>query len=226
MKKTFAIIPVSRFTYAKTRLSPTLTALERENLLKSMLKDVIGVLKQKVCEVVVISSDEDVLEYVEGMGVVSLKEQGNTDLNGALMQAVAWCSKRSNQVLIVPSDVPLIRVEHVNKIIKMGETADLVIAPAKGGGTNALLCPVNGMEMKFGEYSFFEHLKEAESHNWPYAVFDSFYMSLDVNTAEDLGEIMLHGTDTETRNFLKLSGLEVLANHGTERLQIRRSTEK
>jgi 2-phospho-L-lactate guanylyltransferase len=82
------------------------------------------------------------------------------------------------------------------------------------------------MEMKFGECSFFEHLKEAESHNWPYAVFDSFYMSLDVNTAEDLGEIMLHGTDTETRNFLKLSGLEVLANHGRERLQIRRSTEK
>ena len=47
MKKTTAIIPVSRFTHAKTRLSPTLTPLERENLLKSMLKDVIGVLKQK-----------------------------------------------------------------------------------------------------------------------------------------------------------------------------------
>ena len=226
MKKTIAIIPVSRFAHAKTRLSPTLTPLERENLLKSMLIDVIGVLKQKVSDVVVISSDEDVLEFVGNIGVVTLKEKGTTDLNGALMQAVKWCSKLADQVFIVPSDVPLMKVEHVDKIIKMGETADVVIAPAKGGGTNALLCPVNGMEMKFGECSFFEHLKEAESHNWPYAVFDSFYMSLDVNTAEDLGEIMLHGTDTETRNFLKLSGLEVLANHGRERLQIRRSTEK
>ncbi len=79
MKKTTAIIPVSRFTHAKTRLSPTLSALERENLLKSMLKDVIGVLKQVLNEVVVISSDEDVLNYVEDMGVVSLKEYGNTD---------------------------------------------------------------------------------------------------------------------------------------------------
>ena len=226
MKKTIAIIPVSRFAHAKTRLSPTLTPLERENLLKSMLIDVIGVLKQKVSDVVVISSDEDVLEFVDNIGVVTLKEKGTTDLNGALMQAVNWCSKLVDQVLIVPSDVPLMKVEHVDKIIKMGETADVVIAPAKGGGTNALLCPVNGMEMKFGECSFFEHLKEAESHKWPYAVFDSFYMSLDVNTAEDLGEIMLHGTDTETRNFLKTSGLEVLANHGRERLQIRRSTEK
>ena len=159
MKKTIAIIPVSRFTNAKTRLSPTLTPLERENLLKSMLKDVIGVLKQKVSEVVVISSDEEVLKYVDDMGVVSLKEEGTTDLNGALLQAIKWCTKLSDQVLIVPSDVPLMKVEHVDKIIKMGETADIVIAPAKGGGTNALLCPVIDMDMKFGECSFFEHLR-------------------------------------------------------------------
>ena len=222
MKKTIAIIPVSRFTHAKTRLSPTLTALERENLLKSMLKDVIGVLKGKVSEVVVISSDEDVLNYVKGMGVVSLIEKGSTDLNGALTQAVSWCSDHSDQVLIVPSDVPLMKVEHVDSLIRMGETADIVIAPAKGGGTNALLCPVNGMEMKFGECSFFEHINVAESKNWQYAVYDSFYMSLDVNTAEDLGEIMLHGTGTQTRKFLKSSGLEVKANHGKERLHINR----
>jgi 2-phospho-L-lactate guanylyltransferase len=222
MKKTIAIIPVSRFTHAKTRLSPTLTALERENLLKSMLMDVIGVLKGKVSEVVVISSDEDVLNYVKGMGVVSLIEKGSTDLNGALTQAVSWCSDHSDQVLIVPSDVPLMKVEHVDSLIRMGETADIVIAPAKGGGTNALLCPVNGMEMKFGECSFFEHINVAESKNWQYAVYDSFYMSLDVNTAEDLGEIMLHGTGTQTRKFLKSSGLEVKANHGKERLHINR----
>ena len=75
MKKTTAIIPVSRFTHAKTRLSPTLTALERENLLKSMLMDVIGVLKEKISNVVVISSDEEVLNHVKGMGVISLIEK-------------------------------------------------------------------------------------------------------------------------------------------------------
>ena len=65
---------------------------------------------------VVISSDEDVLNYVEDMDVVSLVEKGETDLNGALMQAVNWCSEHSDQVLIVPSDVPLMRVEHVENI--------------------------------------------------------------------------------------------------------------
>lgn len=222
MKKTFAIIPVSRFTHAKTRLSPTLTPLERENLLKSMLKDVTNALKNQVDCVVVISSDEDVLTYVKNLEVVPLKEEGSTDLNGALKQAIKWCSSSAEQVLIVPSDVPLIKPEYVDEMLKMGETNGMVIAPAKGGGTNAMLCPVKGMDMLFGDCSFFEHIKMAESKNIVVDVYDSFYMALDVNTAEDLGEIMLHGTGTETRKFLSDEGLVVVPIHGKERLHIER----
>ena len=221
MKKTFAIIPVSRFTHAKTRLSPTLTPLERENLLKSMLKDVINALKS-VLGVVVISSDEDVLNYVKELEAIPMKEKGLTDLNGALNQAIKWCSSRADQVLIVPSDVPLIKPEYIDDMLKMGEAKDMVIAPAKGGGTNAMLCPVDGMEMLFGDCSFFEHIKMAESRDWLVDVYDSFYMALDVNTAEDLGEIMLHGTGTETRKFLSDEGIMVVPIHGKERLHIER----
>lgn len=221
-----AIIPVSRFSNAKTRLSPTLTINEREKLLKSMLKDVIKVLKENLDEVVVISSDKDVLEYVKKLDVLSLEEEGDTDLNGALTQAVEWCSKFCLQVLIVPSDVPLIKGSHVQKILKKGEEVDVVIAPAKGGGTNALLCPAKGMRMKFGECSFFEHLKEARENGFSFYVYDSFYLSLDVNTAEDLGEIMLHGENTHTRTFLENLKLKVRSNHGLERLHVLRDIEK
>lgn len=222
MKKTFAIIPVSRFTHAKTRLSPTLTPLERENLLKSMLKDVINALKIPVLGVVVISADEDVLNYVKELEAIPMKEEGLTDLNGALKQAIKWCSAHADQVLIVPSDVPLIKPEYVDEMLKIGEKNDMVIAPAKGGGTNAMLCPVYGMEMLFGDCSFFEHIKMAESRDWMVEVYDSFYMALDVNTAEDLGEIMLHGTGTETRKFLSEEGVVVVPIHGKERLHIER----
>ncbi|MCE5214185.1 MAG: 2-phospho-L-lactate guanylyltransferase [Methanobacterium sp.] len=220
--ETYAIIPVSRFSNAKTRLSPTLNPVERENLLKSMLKDVIKVLKKKIPDVLVISADPDVLEYVEKLEVLSLKEEGNTDLNGALTQAVQWCSNYCSHVLIVPSDIPLIKEEHVQKILNKGEETDMVIAPAKGGGTNALLCPVKGMEMKFGDCSFFEHLKVAENNGFSYSIFDSFYLSLDVNTAEDLGEIIIHGEETETRSYLENLNLKVHSNHGLERLRVLR----
>lgn len=220
--KTFAIIPVSRFSNAKTRLSPTLTPVERENLLKSMLKDVIKVLNKSVDDVLVISSDTDVLKFVNDLNVLSLEEEGDTDLNGALKQAMNRCSGYCSQVLIVPSDVPLIKENHVKELLNRGKDVDVVIAPAKGGGTNALLCPPQGMEMKFGDCSFFKHIKGAQKNEFSYSVYDSFYMSLDVNTAEDLGEIMIHGKDTETRRFLKNLNLEAQSNHGVERLRIKR----
>ncbi len=223
MKKTYAIIPVSRFSQAKTRLTPSLTPLERENLLKSMLKDVINTIKDCVDEVVVISSDKDVLDYVRVLNVVCLTEEGETDLNGALMQAVKWCSQHANQVLIIPSDIPLIRKSQAEEMVELSDKWPVIIAPAKGGGTNALLIPTKGVDMKFGDCSFFEHLKEAEKAGLHSYVYDSFYLSLDVNTSEDLGEIMIHGFGTETRKFLKSIGLKVRSNHGVERLRVERA---
>jgi 2-phospho-L-lactate/phosphoenolpyruvate guanylyltransferase len=220
MTKTFAIIPVSRFSEAKTRLSPTLSPLERENILKSMLMDVIGAIRGNVDQVVVISSDSDVLNFVKDLNVTCLSEKGKTDLNGALTQAVDWCSDYASQVLIVPSDVPLIHPDQVQEMVELSDKWPLVIAPAKGGGTNALLCPTRDIQMKFGDWSFFEHLKEAENAGMSWYIYDSFYLSLDVNTAEDLGEIMIHGFGTETRKFLKSIGLRVRSNHGTERLMV------
>jgi 2-phospho-L-lactate guanylyltransferase len=223
MKKTFAIIPVSRFSQAKTRLSPTLTPVERGNLLKAMLKDVITALDSTVDEVVVISSDRDVLKFLEDMNVIGLEEEGTTDLNGALTQAVEWCSQFCSQVLIVPSDVPLIRKSQVQEMLELAIKWPVVIAPAKGGGTNALLCPTQGVKMSFGDCSFFSHLNHADKSGFHPYIYDSFYLSLDVNTAEDLGEIMIHGTQTNTRKFLKNIGLQVQSNHGSERLRVHRT---
>lgn len=222
MKKTYAIIPVSRFSQAKTRLSPTLTPLERENLLKAMLKDVISSIRDGVNEVVVISSDRNVLNFVKDLDVICLKEEGHTDLNGALTQAVNWCSENADQVLIVPSDVPLIHHSQAQEMVELSNKWPVVITPAKGGGTNALLCPTKGIRMKFGDCSFFQHLNQAENAGLHRYIYDSFYLSLDVNTAEDLGEIMIHGHGTETRRFLKSIGLKVKSNHGIERLRVER----
>ncbi|MDP3065147.1 MAG: 2-phospho-L-lactate guanylyltransferase [Methanobacteriaceae archaeon] len=223
MKKTAAIIPVSRFTQAKTRLSPALSPPERENLLKAMLKDVVRALKDSNDLVLVISSDRDVLDFLKPLSVKCLREEGETDLNGALMQAVAWCSGSYHQVLIVPSDVPLLCTGHVQMMREIAEEEDVVIAPAKGGGTNALLCPSRKFPMRFGDFSFFKHIKEAEKNGLSFQIFDSFYLSLDVNTAEDLGEIMLHGAGTHTQKYLESLGLSVHSHRGSDRLRVERS---
>ena len=187
-----------------------------------MLKDVIRSIRASVNQVVVISSDKDVLTFVKDLNVTCLEEKGQTDLNGALTQAVNWCSENADQVLIVPSDVPLIHENQAQEMVELTKKWPVIIAPAKGGGTNALLCPTSGIQMKFGDCSFFKHLEEAEKAGLHRYVYDSFYLSLDVNTAEDLGEIMLHGSGTETSKFLKSIGLQVKSNHGIERLRVER----
>ena len=195
--------------------------MERENLLKAMLKDVIGVLNGSVDNIIVISSDEDVLNFVNELGVETFKERGVTDLNGALTQAIQQCSNLCTNVFIVPSDVPLIKKSHVKEILNRSHDSDVIIAPSKGGGTNALLCPTSFC-MKFGDYSFFEHIDEAKLRGLSCSIYDSFYLSLDVNTAEDLGEIMLHGKGTNARDYLKKVQLKVRSNHGSERLDVSR----
>ena len=76
---------------------------------------------QLVEKIVIISSDEEVLNYVSVMNVDILKENGKTDLNGALHQAIDYGSKSCDSLFIIPSDVPLIKKNHVKDILKLGD---------------------------------------------------------------------------------------------------------
>ncbi len=64
-----AIIPVSRFSQAKTRLSPTLTTTRKRKPIKIHVKGCYKGFKKKVGPSLVISADPDVLEYVEKLKV-------------------------------------------------------------------------------------------------------------------------------------------------------------
>jgi 2-phospho-L-lactate guanylyltransferase len=77
--------------------------------------------------------------------------------------------------------------------------------------------------MKFGSFSFKNHVKEAVENDFDPVIYDSFYMSLDVNTAEDLGEIMIHGSGSQTQSYLKSLKIDVESVHGAERLKVKKN---
>lgn len=222
MDKIYAIIPVSKFTDAKTRLSPFLSAEEREELLKVMLKDVTGTLKKLVDKIIIISRDQEVLDYAKTLKVDTLVENENSNLNKALNQAMTYCKGKTRKVLIMPSDVPLIGKTNLKLITKQANKLDFLIIPSKGGGTNAIIIKPCGINMEFGDFSFQKHVENAESKGLTPLVHDSFYMALDVNTTEDLGEIMIHGKDTYTKKYLESLGIRVESIHGHERLKVTR----
>lgn len=237
MDKIYAIIPVSHFDNAKTRLSPFLSPQERENLLKAMLKDITSALKPIVDKIVIISKDEDVLSFAEELELTTLIEEDhkkskalkasdNSGLNKALKQAMKWSRKKTRKVIILPSDIPLIGKTNIKLLIDQSKNLDFIIVPSKGGGTNTLIIKPLAIDMQFGEFSFQRHIDEAERKKLNPMVHDSFYMALDVNTTEDLGEIMIHGNGTETKRYLESIGIKVESIHGHERLKVTRESDE
>jgi len=222
MDEIYAIIPVSKFKHAKTRLSPFLNEKERENLLKAMLKDVTDTLKNHIDKIILISADEDVLNYANQLKISTIKENDDSNLNKAIGQAMNYCKNKTKKVLITPSDIPLIKKIDMKLLTEKSKKYESVISPSKGGGTNILIIEPEAIETKFGDFSFIKHLKEIEKSKLNYYIFDSFFIALDVNTTEDLGEIIVHGNNTKTKEYLESINIKVESIHGSERLKVNR----
>ena len=222
MDNIYAIIPVSKFKNAKTRLSPFLSEEERESLLKVMLQDVTDTLKKHVDKIFIISRDEDVLNYAKKLNLDTILEDENSNLNKALKQAMKYCKGKVKKIIIVPSDVPLIGKTNVQMLIDASKSLDFIIVPSKGGGTNMIIMKPMAIHTRFEGFSYKEHVQAAERKKLNPQVHDSFFMALDVNTAEDLGEIMIHGEKTHTRKYLKELKVNVEPFRGSERLKVTR----
>ena len=223
MDEIYAIIPVSKFKNAKTRLSPFLSEEEREKLLKVMLQDVTDTLKKYVDKIFIISRDKDVLSYAESLKLNTLLEDENSNLNKALKQAMKYCKGKTKKVLIVPSDIPLIGKTNVQMLINASKSLDFIIVPSKGGGTNMIIMKPMAIHTRFEGFSYKEHVNAAERKKLNPQVHDSFFMALDVNTAEDLGEIMIHGEKTHTRKYLKELKVQFEPSRGSERIKVTRA---
>lgn len=222
MDNIYAIIPVSKFKNAKTRLSPFLSDEERENLLKVMLQDVTDTLKKHVDRIFIISRDEDVLNYAKKLNLDTILEDENSNLNKALKQAMKYCKGKAKKIIIVPSDVPLIGKTNIQMLIDTSKSLDFIIVPSKGGGTNMIIMKPMAIHTRFEGLSYKKHVQAAERKKLNPQVHDSFFMALDVNTAEDLGEIMIHGEKTHTRKYLKELKVNVEPFRGSERLKVTR----
>lgn len=223
MDDIYAIIPVTTFENTKTRLSPFLSDGERKKLLKVMLQDVTEALKRHVDKIFIISRDEEVLDYAETLNVDTILENENSNLNKALTQAMKQFKGKTRKVIIVPSDIPLIGKTNLKILIDASRSLDFIIVPSMGGGTNMIIMKPMAIHTKYEGFSYEAHVKIAEKKKLNPQVHDSFFMALDVNTAQDLGEIMLHGKNTHTRQYLKELKVNVEPSRGDERLKVTRA---
>lgn len=193
MTDVWAIVPIKPLNRAKSRLAPVLEPDQREKLALGMMQHVLTVLTQSphLGGVLVISRDMKALaEARQISNVQTLQESGTPELNQALLRAsemlISW---GIGATLIIPADIPLVSVEDIESIVKMGMVDRTVVLSADRqlDGTNALfLRPPNLMDFGFGRGSFQRHREHAEQEQLNWRIYKSDRLALDVDTPEDL----------------------------------------
>ena len=204
---TWAIVPVKRLREAKSSLSGVLKPEQRHELVLCMLTDVLNALEHapSVVGKAVVSPDDEVLTFARSNGADGVADRG-LELNEALKLGIRYASaKGARSVLIVPADLPLLKGADVENIIAMASSPkDVVIAPSKANGTNALfLRPPDIMSLRFGGESFPTHIAEARRAGIMPHIYRSATVATDIDEVVDLLSVETLGLGTRTQNFLQ-----------------------
>lgn len=110
--------------------------------------------------------------------------------------------------MIVMADVPLITVKNVREML--ASPADVVISPGRGGGTNVQYIKEPGKyHVDYYGASFLDHLHIAGDSGLTAEVFDSFNTSSDIDEAQDLVELYIHGKGKAAEYLRSFMALDV-----------------
>ncbi len=202
-----AIVPFKPVN-PKTRLSCVLSLDEREAFAEQMLADMISALREAGCTPTILSTHPCEFHDPEDFrdSKVLVDSRGLNDaLNGLLERA-------REPVIIIMADLPLVTAEAVKMMLE--SSGDVVIAPGRGGGTNALLIrDPSRYRVNYYGASFLKHRRIALELGLSCEVVDSFLLHTDVDEKEDLVELLIHGTG-RSRVFLEVLGFSLAIEKG------------
>lgn len=220
----WVVIPVKRFSNAKTRLGALLSAAERESLAQVMLNDVLAAVRRssRVSGVVVVSREVRARYMAERAGGMFL-EESSAGLSIAIAQAGAWLAARGEEgMLMLPGDVPLVGAAEIDRVIATQRDARAVtlVPDSEHDGTNALAVrPVDVMPFAFGGGSFAKHCQAAEAAGVVPEVLHLPGLALDIDNPIDLQTLLTYDSETESLAYLCDSGIarRIMPRHANAR---------
>jgi 2-phospho-L-lactate guanylyltransferase len=185
----------------KTRLSDVLEESRRTEFARILLEDVLDVIQRAGHEPVVLATAEMTCQCPVHVDDRPLTEAVN-----------AMVASADLPVGIVMSDLALLRVETLSQLVETG--GDVVIAPGLGGGTNALVVRTSEFRVDYHGTSFRDHRTHAKEIDAEFTVFDSFRVTQDIDTPDDLIEVLLHN-DRKPAAWLGQHGFSIDETNGT-----------
>jgi len=203
----FALLPVKAPQHAKQRLSGFMTPAQREALARLMFKEALATLcaVKGLHGIAVATSDDAVAHHARSAGVLVFEESEQRGHSHSADSAARRAAELgATSVIMVPIDTPLASVAEIESLIAAAESGVVIVPSADGTGTNAMVhTPPGAIECSFGPGSFERHCGQARQKNLPLKVMRPPGLLFDIDTIEDVAELLARAPDSLTAQLLR-----------------------
>jgi len=201
------LVPVKNLAQAKQRLSPLLTAAERQALASAMLEDVLTALAASSVpsKVALVTADQDAVGLAGRFSFDVIEDRENLGESEAIAMATRISEEHGEpEVLVLPADIPLVTPDEIERIFSVAPPRGTVIVPCwEERGSNAVLRrPASLFSLNFGNDSFHPHLRAAEVAG-PYMVLRLPGIALDVDRPGDLARLLSAPGNTRAQQLAR-----------------------
>jgi 2-phospho-L-lactate/phosphoenolpyruvate guanylyltransferase len=208
----WAVLPVKDRDHAKQRLAGVLSAKERLELFGAMLEDVLVALaaSEALAGILLVTCDPQARALAARYGAHVLADANRGHTAASSLGARALAHRGVAGMLQVPVDLPLLSPEDVAALLEAhGKAPAVTLAPARDErGSNAVVCsPPDLLPLRFGDDSFFPHLRRARALGVEAQIVRRPGLALDLDTPEDLAAFLAVPSDTRARAYLAGSGI-------------------
>jgi 2-phospho-L-lactate guanylyltransferase len=204
----WAVVPGKELAQAKERLSPVLAPEPRRALMLAMLEDVLIVLAAApgLAGLAVVTVDAAVRGLATRYGARIIEIGARDGHTGAVAAAARLLAEEGCPgMLTVPGDIPLVTPAEIAQLVAAHASPPaFTIVPSRDErGSNAIICsPPDAVTLRFGEDSFFPHLRAAKACGIDPTVLRLPGIALDIDTPEDLAAFARLPSPTRARAVL------------------------
>ncbi|WP_222919865.1 2-phospho-L-lactate guanylyltransferase [Natrinema sp. SYSU A 869] len=204
------VVPFAAET-PKTRLESVLSPSERSRFARAMLVDVLRAIVAAGHEPTVVSTAPLELDALKLPGEVAavtavavderpLSEAVNARLPGSDGgnegdSADSDPDPDRDPVAVVMADLALATPDALERLLTT--SADIAIAPGRGGGTNALVVRHPAFRVDYHGASYLDHREIAREVGAGLETVDSFRLATDIDEPADLVEVLVHGRESD-----------------------------
>ncbi len=208
MSGIWAVVPVKERDRAKERLAPLLSSSARQALVLAMLEDVLRALTaaRGLAGIAVVTCDSEAGRLARGCGARIIEDGARCGHTGAVAAAAGLLETEGCAgMLTLPGDIPLVTSDEIDQIIMAHRAppAFTIVPSHDDGGSNAILVsPPAAVPLRFGEDSFFPHLRAAEARGIAPTVVRLPGIALDIDNPADIERFLRQPSGTRTRALL------------------------